>query len=283
MFSETVDTVVNRSKRPDRLVDCINYVNAVIRQLHGLHYFGEDSRELRITPGCHDNYSGIDFNHHVQHHGTLGAATQMFAEPPHGLGLLNPAALDHLQYVGGRSYYSDRSDNVKDKPHVWKHPKELRKLEAVLYDGRNYATFKLPSRQQASFCHYYYRSNDTHVFVGWKQRIDLYYYVFPPYMSYYRPEERLVKFDRPSGEILYRSLNGKDWVVSLGSSVLEGQAYAKSCDWMLERWNELVVTHALAMLYVNLQDPRAAQIQAIAKQLEATMIAAEVNYANGVT
>lgn len=279
MFSETVDTVINRSKRPDRLIDCVNFVNNSIRQLHGLHYFGADSREERLYPREVLNLCG----HHDHPNEHLRAGTQMLAQPGPIPGIADPAAFNHLQYVGGQSYFRNNERHVGDMPFVWRHPTTLRKIDAVRYDGNNIAKFQMPSRQQAAYCHYYYRSGDNHVFVGWKIYIDLYLYVFPPYMQYYKQNERHVRYDRATDTVLYRISETADWRPTLGSATADEKAYASACDWMLIRWNELVVQHALAQLFVMLQDERAAQTNALVQELQKTMVAAEVNYANGVS
>lgn len=283
MFSETVDTVVNRAKRPDRLVDAVNFVNAALRFLHGQHFFADDSKELRIIPHDDPSWFHQHGHTHVQHAHALPIGGSQFAHGiPGPAGIANFQAMAHLQYVGGRPYYSENKHNRHGNVYVWEHPREFRKLEAVRYDEREYATFKMPSRQMAEFCHFYYRTQSRHIFVGWKAVIDLYYYCFPPYFQYYKPSERPAIFNRASGVFEYLNPLGlPGYVGMLGPAHLEARARGMIYDWMLDRWNELVVTKALEMLHGHLQDPRADEMRVQAKLLQDTMIAAEATYPIG--
>jgi hypothetical protein len=283
MFSETVDTVVNRAKRPDKLVDAVNFVNAALRFLHGQHFFADDAKELRLLPHTDAEWHGANHNHQHQHgHHHLGGS--QFAHAVPGIpGHQNFQAAAHLQFVGGPSYFTEARHGRHGNVYVWEHPREFRKLEAVRYDEREYATFKMPSRQMHEFCHFYYRSQQKHIFVGWKNIIDLYFYCFPPYFQYYKPNERPAVFNRATGAFDYRNPLGlPGYVGMIGTHALEREARDKVYDWMLDRWNELVVSKSLELLYVHLQDPRSEEVRAEAKSLQETMIAAEAVFPIGV-
>ena len=283
MFSETVDTVVNRAKRPDRLIDVVNFVNAALRFLHGQHFFADDSQELRIIPhdDPHWHHSGNGHDHQSwQHMPDLGGS--QFAQAiPGQPGIVNFHAMAHLQFVGGTPFYRDQKTN-RHNVYIWEHPRTFRKLEAVRYDERDYALFKMPSRQMAEFCHYYYRSQHKHVFVGWKRFIDLYFYCFPPYFQYYKPNERPALFNRATGFFEYRNpLGVPGYVPGLALPSMEEQARALVTNWMLERWNELVVAKALEMLYGHLQDPRVDEIRKQVDIILKAMVASEATYPIG--
>lgn len=262
MFSETVDRVIERSKRPDRLLDAADYVNAILRQLHSEHFFRDDSRELRMQPA-----TGLG----------QAAPAQFFAAPPPTFGgwvqpvpfVQGPAPGDNLALTGS--------------VHVWPHPRELRKLDAVRYDGHCYAQYRRPSRQQNEFCEYYYVVGGHHVFVGWKSFIDVYYFVYPPHFKYYTADQRPAVFDRAVGSFMYRSpAPPVQYVTSLGNGAVEAALQFQVYDWMLDRWQDLVIEGALAKLYANLDDQRANNTQALYNTEKLRMISAEVEYAGAV-
>ena len=260
MFSETVDRVIEISKRPDRLLDIIDYTNMTLRLLHSEHTFTDDLSELRLRPS-----GGL----------TTSAPASNFFTPPPPLfgGWHHPAAMEQLQTVGGPSAVHvpvKSGQNV----HVWPTPRTFRQMQAVRYDGHCYAMHQQPNRNQNQYCEYWYKLGGHHVFVGWKEVVDLFYISYPPHFKYFTPTERPAVLDRGTGQFMYRAGLGPH-VSSLGNATTHDMLERQVYDWMLDRWQSLVVDGVLTKLYVALGDERAAQHNAMYQRDKQHMIQTE--------
>ena len=266
MFSETVDRIVERSKRPDQLLNIADYVNASLRSLHAERDFGKDSRETQLMPHGH-------FHGPLMH--VFETPPQPMPQHPH-----NPhAAPPFTRQPGFHSSFQNYNPPVDQrKPHseayVWQYPRELRRVAAVRFDRKCFSQFIVPSRAINKLCHYHYISGDNYVFVGWKHVIDIYWYAHPRYLRYYTPDERPAVFDRTRESFAYLTV-GKSYMPTLGNEHAERGMEELVYDWMLAGWQELVIEMALAMLYAQLKDDRANDHMALAEKLKARMIIAE--------
>ena len=268
MFSETVDRCVEALKRPDQLLNIIDYTNGVLRELHSEHNFRDDDRELRLEP------PNGGFSQAVPPAQFFGATPAQFG------GWLNSGGGYTPDYTGGGLHSAIAG--TRANTHVWAHPRTFKKMEAVRYDGHCYVPYKRPSRQQKEYCDYYYTVGGNHIFVGWHRYIDLYFKVYPPHFKYYTPDQRPAIFDRSTGAFVYKALAGP-YVPSLSTTTQMQAAQDLVYAWMLDRWQELVIHGVSRRVCGNLQDDRLGYHTQEYEKLKLRMIAAEAEYAQQVT
>lgn len=267
MFSETVDRIVERSKRPDRLLDIADYVNSALRSLHSERDFARDSKETQLLP-------------HPHFHGRIMHSIEVPVQPPgqHAFaGQQHGTPFSHNDF-GLTSFQHNNPVRYGKRPmteaYVWQYPRTLRRIAAVRYDQRCFSKATTPSREMHKLPHYHYVSGDTYVFVGWCACIDVYWYSYPQYLRYFTPDKRPAVFHRDTGRFMYRTLDGV-YATSLGSEIIEREAETLVYDWMLDFWQDLVIHKVLSMLYAQLKDERASAEAAVAKELLDRMIISE--------
>lgn len=245
MFSETIDIVVSRSNRVDRVADIAQYVNATIRSMHVFKPWSSDLQNVVLHPHIGDSYSYLNHGQHPHHH-------------PHQTIVL----ASHRRHAhGGHDFGYDvvsarRGLHTPSTQYKWALPEQFNKIRAVRYDDDCVVPNIDPSLRQSKLKSYYYILGLECIFRGFSRHIELWYYTWSPNLNYFQVGRRPAIWDRGISQWSYLNLLGDAYVPNAASPGVERMARVNSGNWILRDWQQVVVDGALMRLYRASEDPR---------------------------
>jgi hypothetical protein len=237
MFSETVDAVVSRSGRTNKLLEIVDFVNITIRQIHVFKQWYPDVKVITWRPTNVTRSSQNHLHLHQQHSSVIE------------------------KYKQGQFLY-DRESGTKHGFHGIindfrvKKPRLINKINSVVYDDHCVPSQMQPGSMANKLKHYYYLLGDEIHFYGHMNKIEMWYSTWSPHFGYYPAGSRPAIYSRPSDTWVYLQATPhvySDEPLSNNFRDLERQ---KVASWLLKEWQEVVIAGAMMQLYESTDDAR---------------------------
>jgi hypothetical protein len=258
MFSETVDIIVSRSNRVDRIADIAQYVNAVIRSMHVYKPWSSDLQHIILHPDVDESYAYLNQYAHLHTNGGVHGHNYAHNHPHVPLVLASHApntprhnahGYDHVS--GNRGLFTPKTE------YKWQIPAQFNKIRAVRYDGTCVVPNIDPSLRQTRLKSYYYVLGMEIIFRGFSRHIEVWLYTWSPNLNYFQVGKRPAVWDRGISQWSFLAITGDKYIPQLANENLERIARKHSGNWILRDWQQVVIDGALMRLYRASQDDRA--------------------------
>lgn len=181
-------------------------------------------------------------------------------------------------------FHNDRTeDNITadtTAPFIWTKPSIFRIMETVRYPDNVYPDFIPPGRLQKQPAElgedYYYAAQDYYAFAGLDVAdiINISYFSWFTPLVYFAVSDRPAIYDLETLSWTYRDNDG-NFVAALATTELEEAARNRVTNWMLFKWNELVMEGTLAKQFKVLNDKRSGSTFALFKSFQKDLIKGE--------